>query len=93
MSDQPDHDHDHEHDHGHDHANGDAHRHPPLQPDDTSPPGHYEVMILAMRDLLVEKGVLTADQVRRGLETIDSWQPSRGADVVARAWLKRELSQ
>ena len=62
-----------------------AHRHPPAQPDET-PPGHYELMILAMRDLLIEKGILTADQIRRGLETLDSWQPSRGAEIVARAW-------
>ena len=70
-------------DHGLDHG---EHRHPPVQPDDTSPPGHYELMILAMRDLLIEKGVLTADHIRRGLETLDSWQPSRGAEIVARAW-------
>ena len=43
-------------------------------------------MIMAMRDLLVEKGILTADQIRRGLETLDAWQPSRGAEIVARAW-------
>jgi nitrile hydratase alpha subunit len=84
QHDHTDHEHDHgQHDHGHDAA---AHRHPPVQPDDTSPPGQYEVMILAMRDLLVEKGLLTTDQIRRGLETIDSWQPSRGAEIVARAW-------
>jgi nitrile hydratase len=64
------------------------HRHPPAQPDDTSPPGRYELMILAMRELLIEKGVLTADGVRRGLETLDSWQPSRGAEIVARAWIE-----
>jgi nitrile hydratase len=63
-----------------------AHRHPPAQPDDTIPPGRYELMILAMRDLLIEKGVLSADQIRRGLEMLDSWQPSRGAEIVARAW-------
>jgi nitrile hydratase alpha subunit len=74
---------DHGHEHGHDHG---THRHPPVQPDDTSPPGHYELMILAMRDLLVERGILTADQIRRGLETLDSWQPSRGAEIVVRAW-------
>ena len=72
--------HDHEH---HDHA---SHRHPPAQPDDTSPPGHYEVTILAIRDLLIKNGILTADQIRRGLETLDSWQPSRGAQIVVRAW-------
>src|SRR5262249_23642452 len=79
-TDQPD------HDHG-------THRHPPAQPDDTSPPGHYEVMIMAMRDLLIEQGILTADQIRRGLETLDSWQPSRGAEIVVRAWTDPAFKQ
>ena len=57
--------HDHEH---HDHA---SHRHPPAQPEDTSPPGHYEVTILAIRDLLIKNCILTADQIRRGLETLE----------------------
>jgi nitrile hydratase len=39
-----------------------------------------------MEELLIEKGVLTSDQLRRGLEVLDSWEPSRGAEVVARAW-------
>jgi nitrile hydratase len=50
-------------------------------------------MILAMRDLLVEQGILTADQIRRGLETLDSWQPSRGAEIVARAWTDPAFKQ
>jgi nitrile hydratase alpha subunit len=80
-----------QHDHAdHDH---DAHRHPPVQPDDTSAPGHYELMIMAMRDLLIEKGVLTADQIRRGLELLDSWQPSRGAEIVVRAWTDPKFKQ
>jgi nitrile hydratase alpha subunit len=77
-----------EHDAAHDHVHdGATHVHPPVQPDDTSPPGRYEVMILAMRDLLIEKGILDAEQIRRGLETLDSWEPSRGAEIVARAWV------
>ena len=63
-----------------------AHRHSPAQPDETPPPDRYELMILALRDLLIEKGVLTADEIRRGLELLDSWRPSRGAEIVARAW-------
>jgi nitrile hydratase alpha subunit len=86
MTEQHDHA-DHDHDHGHEH------RHPPVQPDDTSPPGHYELTILALRDLLVEKGILTADQIRRGLETLDSWQPSRGAEIVVRAWTDPEFKR
>jgi nitrile hydratase alpha subunit len=80
-----------DHHHGdrehHHHNDGDAIplRHPP-QPDDISPPGRYEVMVLAMRDLLIEKGVVSAEQIRRGFEILDSWEPSRGAQIVARAW-------
>jgi nitrile hydratase alpha subunit len=79
MSGDHDHHHDHHHDHGHSHAG--------VKPDDTSPPGRYELMTYALQELLVEKGVLKPEQIRRGLETIDSWQPSRGAEVVARAWV------
>jgi len=90
MSEQHDHADPHGHQHGHDH---DAHRHPPAQTDDTSPPGHYEVMILAMRDLLVENGILSAEQIRRGLERLDSWQPSRGAEIVVCAWTDPAFKQ
>jgi nitrile hydratase len=76
---------DHHHHHEHDHADGSHHAHP-VQADDASAPGEYEVMILAIRDLMIEKGFLTPEQVRKGLERLDAWQPSRGADVVARAW-------
>src|SRR5215470_2980329 len=77
---------DHEHRHDHHHDDGAGHAPHPTQPDDVSPPGRYEVMILAMRDLLIEKGVVTAEQIRRGFEILDSWQPARGAQIVARAW-------
>src|SRR5271170_8014003 len=79
-------------DHDHHHHGGDAvPLHHPPQPDDVSPPGRYEVMILAMRGLLIEKGVVSAEQIRRGLETLDSWQPSRGAQIVARAWTDEDF--
>src|SRR2546421_2400616 len=87
MTEQHDHtDHAHGPPHGRnlDYDHG-THHHAPAQPDDTSPAGDYELMIMAMRDLLIEKGILTADQIRRGLETLDSWQPSRGAEIAARA--------
>ncbi len=84
--------HDHHHDHDHDHA-GHDHAHPGTQPDDLSPPGKYELMTLALKELLIEKGVLTPEQILRGLETLDAWQPSRGADVVARAWIEPEFKQ
>lgn len=93
MSQDHDHHHDHHHDHDHDHAGEAGHAPHPLQPDDVTPPGRYEVMILAMRDLLIEKGMVTAEQIRRGFETLDSWQPSRGAQIVARAWTDPAFKQ
>ncbi len=39
-----------------------------------------------MRELLIEKGILTADRIRRQVEDMDARTPARGAAVVARAW-------
>lgn len=86
MSEERDLQHGHGHDHDHSHAHGPLHNHPPLQPDDTSAPGRYELMVEAMKELLIEKGVLTPDQIRRGFEAMDAWDPGRGAAIVARAW-------
>ena len=41
----------------------------------------------AIRALLIEKGIVTADGVRRAIEYIDSRSPALGAKVVARAWV------
>ena len=79
------HDHDHDHDHPHAHAG--------VAQDDVSAPGRYELMTLALKELLIEKGRITAEQVRRGLEALDSWQPARGAAVVARAWTDPAYNQ
>ncbi|MBL8669050.1 MAG: nitrile hydratase subunit alpha [Alphaproteobacteria bacterium] len=90
----PGHDHDHEHDHGHDHDHGagggghpPGHRHP-HQPDiEDRPPTHYMLMTQAVGDLLIAKGIVTADELRRTLESIDATSPAAGARLVARAWL------
>jgi nitrile hydratase len=41
----------------------------------------------AVRELLIEKGLFTADDVRRMLEEFDTQTPALGARVVARAWV------
>ena len=71
--------HDH-HDHGHDHDRT-------FQPDlEDSPPGESELMAEALRQLLIEKGVLTAEEIRAEVEKVDSVAPSLGGRIVARAW-------
>ena len=66
------------HDHSHDHA---------TDPDHDQPLGYYQVMEIATRELLIEKGVLSADEVRAAIEKMDARSPAAGAAVVARAWL------
>ena len=67
------------HDH-HDHAST-------FQPDhDRGPATPYEVLEQALRTLLVEKGVLTADEIARRIDEFDTRSPALGAKVVAHAW-------
>ncbi len=75
-----DHDHTHGHDHDHDHDRT-------FQPDiEDSPFTHYQVMAEALGELLIEKGIFSADDLRRQIEHLDSRTPALGADVIARAW-------
>ena len=67
------------------HESGRPHRHP-NQPDDPPPSGHYQIMAVALRELLVEKGVLTAEEIRAQIEKMDARGPHLGARLVARAW-------
>jgi nitrile hydratase len=67
----------------HDHDDHD-HPHPPAAPDD--PASDYEALERAMRELLIEKGVIEADGLRQTIELIDSAKPENGARLVAKAW-------
>ena len=69
--------HDHEHPHTTPHA--------PPQPDEKIH-SYYQVLGLALKELLVEKGIVTADEIRAAIEFRDSITPATGAKIVARAW-------
>jgi nitrile hydratase len=75
MMSAPTHDHDHDHDHPHAEI---AH---------TGPAGYYEIMETAVRELLVERKLIGADEIRRQIEVLDSRTPALGAKVVAKAWV------
>ena len=77
----------HEHPHDHDHDHGHGHQPHPFQPDlEETPLTHYQVMTQAVGDLLIDKGIITADELRAMLEAIDAKSPAAGARMVARAW-------
>jgi len=69
---------------------GNSHDHGPrdFQPDleDTHPFTEAQYLETALRDLLIEKGVLTADELRAAIEFMDGRGSHLGAGVVARAW-------
>src|SRR5277367_1935454 len=67
----------HDHDHDHDHP----------KTADEPMPGYYEIMEIAVRELLVEKKLIGPGEIRRQIEVLDSRTPALGAKVVARAWV------
>lgn len=62
----------------------DHHDHPHEAPAQSSP---YAARIRAIEELLVERGVLTREEVRRQLDFMESRSPEDGARMVARAWV------
>ena len=50
-------------------------------------PSFYEILEISVRELLIEKRLITADEHRRQIEILDSRTPALGAKVVARAWV------
>ena len=70
------------HDHHHD---DDAHGH--VHPGKSDHPVRvWERREAAIRSLLIEKGLVTADEIRRKIEEWEQKTPADGARVVARAW-------
>lgn len=47
----------------------------------------HEKRLRAIQTLLIEKGIVTADDIRRQEEALDAVSPALGARVVARAWV------
>ena len=48
---------------------------------------YYQLMETSLRELLVEKGLVTDEQVNAEVAAMRARQPERGARVVARAWV------
>ena len=71
-------------DHGHDHQHG------PIG-HDGEPPAAARAR--ALEELLVAKGVVKREDVRRGIDWLVSRSPADGARLVARAWVDPEFKQ
>ena len=71
------------HDH-HDHLSPSGH---PYRPDDDHPLTYWQQMEIAVRELIIEKDVTTAQEINAQIDAMDARSPANGAAVVARAWI------
>ena len=79
------HGHDHDHDHDHDRT---------FQPDiEDLEPSRYELMTYAMKELLVERGNLTDEEIRKCQDKLESIEPAQGSRVIAKAWADEAFKQ
>jgi nitrile hydratase len=74
------------------HAHSEGHAHPLLSWADDSTHDidettRYPLMAEAIRQILVEKGLISADAVRRLIEQMDARSDATGGTIVARAWV------
>ena len=66
-----------------------AHEHGPEEEHEAGPRhelSHWAKRVYAMRDILIEKGVVTEEDIRQQAEFTESKTPANGARLVARAW-------
>ena len=57
------------------------------RPDHDDTMTHHKRLETAVRELLIEKGILTADEIRQAVERMDARGPHLGARIVAKAWV------
>lgn len=69
------------------HEHGHGHGQPHAEVSQPGRPGYYDIMETAVRELLIERHLFGADEIRRQIEVLDSRTPALGAKVVARAWV------
>ncbi|MDG1768868.1 MAG: nitrile hydratase subunit alpha [Yoonia sp.] len=67
----------------HDHMSPSGH---PFRADDDVPLSYWQAMEIAVRELLIEKGVTTAAEIASQIDAMDARSPANGAQVVARIW-------
>jgi nitrile hydratase alpha subunit len=85
------HAHDHHHHDDDHHHHGHNHPHDPIEVREGA--SEYEIMVHAIKELLIEKGVITGEDIRKTLEFMDTRTPALGAKVVARAWTDPEFKK
>ena len=82
--------HDH-HDHDHFHHEGMSPSGHPYRADNDEALTYWQTMEIAVREILVEKGHVTPQEIAAQIDAMDARSPANGAAVVARAWADPEF--
>jgi len=82
--------HDSESAHEHVHADGTVHAPHPTREDDDLELTESEAKYLAVKALLIERNIITADEIRVRMEQNERHKPEQAAKMVARAWIDPE---
>jgi nitrile hydratase len=76
------------HDH-HEHLSPSGH---PYRADNDLELSYWQTMEIAVRELLVEKQIVTASEINSQIDVMDARNPTNGAKVVARYWTDPEFA-
>ena len=79
------------HDHPDHHHEGMSPSGHPYRADNDSPLTYWQRMEIAVRELLVEKGKVTPEEISLQIDKMDARSPANGAAVVARAWTEPDF--
>lgn len=76
--------------HDHDHLSSSGH---PYRPDQDTGLSYWQTMEIAVRELLIAKGVVTSAAIAAQIDAMDARTPANGAAVVARYWTDPAFAQ
>jgi nitrile hydratase alpha subunit len=77
---------------GHQHSKAEHDPHTPIE-SATQTKSPYQRLESALRELLIAKGIFTAEEIRATIDILDSRTPALGARMVAKAWLDPDYKQ
>src|SRR5438045_2971045 len=79
-------------DHGHVHHDHDVSQHDPDAAERNKVP-YWGKRLYAIRELLIEKGVLSRADIQKQIDYMEARSPANGARLVARAWVDQAFKQ
>ena len=77
----------------HDHENNLSSSGHPYRKDQDKPLTYWQNMEIAVREILIQKGITSNSEVHQTINDMDNRSPANGAKVVARAWTDQDYKK